>query len=198
MLAIILVSVALSTAQLDRIYKIFHDVHVNHEESCKSCLNLTTQSDALPLEIFQVLDLPLSVQGASLTKSGRGYLLQLSLGNSSDLKIIGLRYSLVSIDSRNQFQIRVNRTEGFSLPAYGTKTLTFKTPIRLGQKDDERLLLMIEQVISRESIWEVVKAKEAFEKYAQGDYSVVPSVMRVSNQVDSPPVVPGPIYFRRN
>jgi hypothetical protein len=160
--------------------------------------NVSPQTGDLSIEVFQVFDLPLNVHQASLTKTERGQFLQLSLGNSSDVKIIGLRYSLVSIDLRNEVQIRVNRTEGLSLPAYGTKTLTFKTPIRLKPKDDERLLLMIEQVIARESIWEVVKAKDALESYARGDYSVVPSVMRVSNQVDSPPVVPGPIYFRRN
>lgn len=199
MLAIILVSVALSTAHLDRIYKMFHDVHVNHGESCKSCLNMTLQSDAPTIEVFQVLDLPLSIHQASLTKSERGgHFLQLSLSNSSDLKILGLRYSLASIDARNEVQIRVNRTEGFSLPAYDMKTLTFKTPIRLKQKDGERFLLMIEQVISRESIWEVVKAKDALEAYARGDFSLVPSVLRVANQVDSPPAAPGPIYFRKN
>ncbi|HKG60347.1 MAG TPA: hypothetical protein VKB05_11350 [Pyrinomonadaceae bacterium] len=199
MLAIILISVALSTAQsLDRIYRIFHDVNVNHEESCESCLNLASQSDVLPIEVFQVLDLPLNVHEASLTKSERGfYFLKLSLGNNSDLKILGLRYSLVSIDARNQVQIRVNRTEGFSLPAYDMKTLTFKTPIKLKQKDGERLLLMIEQVISHESIWEVVKAKDALEAYARGDYSIVPSVLRVSNQVDSPPAG-RPIRYERH
>jgi hypothetical protein len=46
---------------------------------------------------------------------------------------------------------------------------------------------MLEQVVSRESIWEVVKAKDALEAYAKGDYSVIPAVMRVSNAVDSPP-----------
>ena len=193
---LILVSVALSTAHLDRIYKIFHDVHVNHEKSCESCLNITLQSDAI--EVFQVFDLPLSIHEASLTKSERSQFLQLSLSNSSDLKIIGLRFSLVSIDARNEVQVRVNRTEGISLPAYGMKTLTFKTPIKLKLKDGERLLMMIEQVISRESIWEVVKAKDAIEAYARGDFSVVPSVMRVTNQVDSPPVERSPIYFRKN
>jgi len=193
---LILVSVALSTAQLDRIYKMFQDLHVNPETSCKSCLNMTAQLDAI--EVFQVLDLPLSIHEASLTKSERGQFLQLSLSNSSDLKILGLRYSIVSVDAQGQVQIRVNRTEGFSLPAYGMKTLAFKTPIKLKQKDGERFVLMIEQVISRESIWEVVKAKDALESYARGDYSVVPTVLRIPNQVDSPPVVPGPIYFRRN
>src|SRR5215208_6678245 len=87
------------------------------------------QTSDRPVEIFQVLDLPLSVHEASLTKRERGfYFLKLSVANSSELKIIGLRYSLASIDSRNQLQPVVNRTEGFSVPAYGMKTLTFKTP----------------------------------------------------------------------
>ena len=149
--------------------------------------NFSPQTGDLPIEVFQVLDLPLSIHEASLTKTARGQFLRLSLGNSSDLKIIGLRYSIVSIDDRNQVQPRVNRTEGFSVPAYEMKTLTFKTPIRLKPKDGERFLIMIEQVISRESIWEVVKAKDALEAYALGDYSTVPTVLRVPNQVDSPP-----------
>ena len=186
---LILVSVALSTTQsLDRIYKIFQDVPVNLEKSCESCLTLAPQTGELPVEVLQVLDLPLNVHTASLTKSERGfYFLKLSVANSSELKMIGLRYSLALIDSRNQLQPLVNRTEGFSIPAYGTKTLTFKSPIKLKQKDGERLLLMIEQVVSRESIWEVVKAKDALEAYARGDYSVTPTVLRVANQVDAPP-----------
>ena len=178
---LILAGFVLSTAPLDRIDKIFPD------SSCKSCLNNAPQTGDLTVYVLQVLDLPLNVHEAALTKTERGYFLKLSLGNSSDLKIIGLRYSLVSIDARNQVQIRVNRTEGFAVPAYGTKTLTFKTPIRLKQRDGEQFVLMIEQVVSRESIWEVVKAKEALEAYARGDYSVVPTVLRVPNQVDSPP-----------
>jgi hypothetical protein len=158
--------------------------------------NLSPQTGDVPIEVFQVLDLPLSIHEASLTKIGRGNFLRLALGNSSDVKIIGLRYSLVSIDARNQVEIRVNRTEGFSVPAYGMKTLTFKTPIKLKQKDGERFLLMIEQVVSRESIWEVVKAKDTLEAYASGDYSVVPTVLRVPNQVDAPPIG-RPIRFER-
>ncbi len=150
--------------------------------------NLFPQTGDVTIDVFQVLDLPLNVHEAAFTKSDRGgYFLRLALGNSSDLQIIGLRYSIVSIDAQNRVQPCVNRTEGFSVPAYGTKTLTFKTPIRLRPKDGERYLLMIEQVISRESIWEVVKAKDALEAYARGDYSVVPSVLRVPNQVDAPP-----------
>ena len=196
---LILISVALSTAQpLDRIYTISQESLASPAKFCKSCLTLSPQTGDRPIEIIQVLDLPVNVHEASLTKNERGfYFLKLSLANSSELKMIGLRYSLALIDSRNQLQPLVNRTEGFSVPAYGMKTLTFKTPIKFKQKDGERLLLMLEQVISRESIWEVVKAKDALEAYARGDYSVVPSVLRVANQVDAPPGTRGPIYFRR-
>ena len=144
------------------------------------------QKSDLPVEVFQVLELPLNVHEASLVKSDKGYLLKLYVANSSELKIIGLRYSLVTINVENKAQIRVNRTEGFSIPAYASKSLTFKSPIKFKSKDGERLVLMLEQVVSRESIWEVVKAKEAIEAYARGDYSIMPAVMRVSNQVDAP------------
>ena len=151
------------------------------------------QTYDLSVEVFQVLDLPLSVHEALLVKAEKGYLLKLALANSSELKIIGLRYSLMSIDSENQVRLRVNRTEGFSILPYKTKSLTFKTPIRF-KANGERLVLMIEQVISRESIWEVVKAKDALDAYARGDYSVIPVVLRVANQVDAPPFLDRPRY----
>ena len=153
-------------------------------------VNPLQDSKALTIEILQVLDLPLNVHEASLTKAKKGYLLKLSLSNSSDSRMIGLRYSLVAIDVKNRAQPLVNRTEGISIPAYDKKSLTFETPIRFRAKDDPRLVLMLEQVISRESIWEVVKAKDALDSYARGDYSVIPTVLRVANQVDAPPVTP--------
>jgi hypothetical protein len=156
------------------------------------------QTNDVSIEVFQVIELPLNVHEASLTKSKSGYLLKLKLGNSSELSMIGLRYTLAAIDNKNQAQPVVNRTEGLSIAAYATKTLTLKTPIKVKLKDGNRLVLMVEQVISRESIWEVVKAKEALEAYAKGDYSVVPVVLRVANQVDSPPAGRPPVIYRRN
>lgn len=157
----------------------------------------TTNPPDLSVEVFQVLELPLNVHAALMVKSEKGgYLLKLSLANSSELKMIGLRYSLVSIDSENKVRFRVNRTEGFSILPYKTKSLTFKTPIKF-KTNGERLVLMLEQVISRESIWEVVKAKEAFDAYARGDYSVMPVVLKVANQVDAPTITNRPRYRQR-
>jgi hypothetical protein len=155
------------------------------------------QSGNLPVEIFQVLDLPVSVHEALLVKTEKGYVLKIALSNSIESKMMGLRYSLAVIDSNNTVLPVANRIEGFSLKPYGMKSFTFKTPIAFKPKGGDRLVLMLEQTISRESIWDVLKAKEAFAAYAKGDFSVVPTVLRVANAVDSPPMHPQVLPMRR-
>ena len=143
------------------------------------------QKTSLPIDVFQILDLPLAVHEASLVKADRGYYLKLKIGNSSDSELVGLRYALVRIDSKNHPTPVAYRTEGFSLAAYESDTLTFKTPLKF-KPNDERLVFMLEQVYSREMIWDVVKAKAALEAYVKSDFSVTPKVIRVANQVDAP------------
>ena len=160
-----------------------------------ACLRLCEeslfQSTDVAIEVFQVLELPINLHEASLVKQEKGgYFLKLSVANSSDSNMLGLRYSLIRIDTRNRARYVANRIEGISLPAYERKTLTFKSPLKFTLKDGERMVLMLEQVVSRESIWEVVKAKEALDSYARGDYSVMPVVLRVANQVDASPSRP--------
>ena len=157
--------------------------------------NDLAQTSVRSIEVFQVLDLPLTVHEASLVKSERGYVVKLDVGNSSEEKLVGLRYSLVTIDSKDQVQLLVNRNEGCAVAPYSSKTLTFKTALRSKPKDGERFILMVEQVISPEWIWEVVKAKDALEAYARGDFSVMPAVMRMLNQVDAPDR-PGRVIYR--
>jgi hypothetical protein len=66
------------------------------------------------------------------------------------------------------------------------KSLTFVTPIKFNPKEGNRFVLMVEQVLSAEAIWEVIKAKDTLEAYVKGDYSIQPNVMRVTNLVDAP------------
>ena len=148
------------------------------------------QSGNRPVEIFQVLDLPVSVHEALLVKTEKGYLLKIALSNSTDSTMMGLRYSLAVIDVTNTALPVANRIEGFKLAPYTRKSFTFKTPIAFKPKGGDRLVLMLEQTISRESIWDVLKSKEAFAAYAKGDFSVVPTVLRVTNAVDAPHFAP--------
>lgn len=143
----------------------------------------------LSVEVFHVLDLPLSVGEVRLTQTKGGWLLKCTLANNSGQKIIGLRYALANIDDVNASTSIANvidRAEGLTLPAYATETLTLPTPIRLKVSEETRLLFMVVQTVSHESIWEVIKAREAVERYCRGDYSVIPQVLRAANQVDAP------------
>lgn len=145
----------------------------------------TSPQEITPIEVFQVNQLPITMSNVELVKSGGSYLLRCSIGNNSDERLLGFRYSLVLVESNNAKQFTLNRSEGFSLAPYTTKRKTFRTPLSINLKDNVRFVLMVEQVVGYESIWEVVKAKDAMDAYLTGDYSKVPAVLRVPNHVDS-------------
>lgn len=143
------------------------------------------QPEQTAVEVFQVLEIPLTTSDAALVKTKNGYLLKCVLANSTEFRQLGLRYSLAVIDSMNATRAIVSRNEGFRLAPYQIKTITFKTPLRLNLKGDERFVLMVEQVVSTDYVYEVLKSKDSLAAYVGGDYTVMPRVMRVSNHVDS-------------
>ena len=151
--------------------------------------NVVEQQD-VAVDSFQVLELPLNIINVALTHPEKGNLLKCTLANNTPNQVLGLRYLLLLVDSSGKTRATISRNEGFKIPGYGSKTLTFSTPVKLKLKSGYRLALMLEQVVSEESIWEVLKARDTLEAYASGDYSVMPQVLRVSNQVDVPPGTP--------
>ena len=144
----------------------------------------------VPVEIFQVYELPVSISHVELVSSGRAFELRCAVTNNSNEKLLGFRYSLVAIDSNQGKHALANRSEAFALAPYETKQRTIRTPLNIKLKSEYRLVLMVEQIVGTYSIWEVIKPKDAFEAYLSGDYSVVPRVLRVANQVDAPNLVP--------
>jgi len=154
----------------------------------------TSVERRVPVEVFQVIELPVTITDTALVKTKDGYLLKCLLSNNSEFRALGLKYSLAVVDSMNVTTAIVTRNEGLKLAEFQTKSLTFRTPIKLKMKADERLVLMLEQVISIDYVWEVMKAKEALAVYIAGDYSIAPRVLRSLNLVDSPPPLPRVIY----
>jgi hypothetical protein len=145
-----------------------------------------TQTKEIAVEVIPVIEFPLTLHEASLVKSEKGYALKCRFSSNADVTLIGIRYSLTVIEPVTGARPLTTRIEGFEIAPYDSKTLTFPTPIRFRQTDDSRLVLMVEQVVSKESIWEVIKAKDVLEGYVKGDYSIQPHVLRVANQVDAP------------
>ena len=148
----------------------------------------------LAVEVFQVYELPITINDAVLVKTKKGHLLKCVLSNGSEFRQLGLRYSLAIVDSMNVENSVVTRNEGFKLSGYETKNVTFKTPLKLDLKGDKRLVLILEQVISTRYVWDVLKAKESLAAYTAGDYSIMPRVQRLSNQIDTPSLRPRVIY----
>ena len=141
----------------------------------------------VPIEVFQINELPVTLTETELVETRQGYLLKCVVSNNSEFRTFGLRYSLTVVDAMKGATTVVTRTEGLRLRQTQTKSATFKTPINLKIKPNQRLVLMLEQVVSTDYIWEVAKAKESLEAYIAGDYSIVPRVMRLTNQVDTRP-----------
>lgn len=159
-----------------------------------SNLQTAPEQRNIAVESFQVLELPVNITNVSLLETDKGYLLKCSLANSSDSEILGLRYLLLLVDSNNVVRSAIARSEGFKLAGYAIKNLTFRNPLKLKLKRGARLELMLEQVVGYESIWDVLKARQALEAYSSGDYSMMPQVLRSSNQVDAPLRTPRTIY----
>ena len=148
------------------------------------------RSKVIPVEIFQVYELPVVVAGVELVKTGREFELRCSITNTSDEKLLGFRFSAVVIYSDDGKYAITNRNEAFNLPPYETKPAKIRMTFSSKVKAENRVVIMFEQVVGYDSIWEVIKAKDALQAYLSGDYSVVPRVLRVANQVDAPALVP--------
>jgi succinylarginine dihydrolase len=144
-------------------------------------------TEIIPVEVFHVGQLPVAITNVELVGSAKGFQLRCSMTNNSDEKLLGFRYSIVAIDSNNAKTAVANRSEAWALRPYATKRKTFGTLLPTSVKNQVRVVLMLEQIVGAESIWEVIKAKDALDSYTSGDFSKIPTVLRVPNHVDVAP-----------
>lgn len=145
-------------------------------------------TEIIPVEVFHVGELPVAITSVELLGSDKGYQLRCSMTNNSDEKLLGFRYSIVAIDSSNAKTSIAHRGEGWELRPYTTKRKTFATLLPANIKNRVRVVLMLEQIVGARSIWEVLKAKDLLDAYTSGDFSKVPTVLRVPNHVDVAPL----------
>jgi hypothetical protein len=147
-------------------------------------------SKVIPAEIFQVPELPVVVAGVELVKTGPEFELRCSITNTSDEKLLGFRLAVVVMYSDDGKYAITNRNEALPLSPYETKPAKIRMTLSSKVKAEHRVVIMFEQVVGYDSIWDVIKPKDALEAYLSGDYSVIPRVLRVANQVDAPAVGP--------
>ena len=142
--------------------------------------------DQLTVDVMQVLELPAHLSNPILLRSEKGYRLKCQISNNSDDRILGFTYQLLVLDSANKMRMIASRTTALKLAGYATNDLTLRLPEKLKIKSGDRVVLAIDQVITRYEIWAVLNSREALEAYGRSDY-LAPEVKHVLNQVDSGP-----------
>jgi hypothetical protein len=139
-----------------------------------------------PVDIVQVVDLPINIQDAVMSETKKGYVLKCSLSNNADSRILGVDYLLLLVDSNNTARGIIDGSEELNLEPNASKRLISRKLLRFEFGDGYHLILIPQRVFSTYSFWEVVNARKVLEKYASGDYSLKPEVARVTNLVDTP------------
>lgn len=138
------------------------------------------------VEVYQPLDLPMGMSDAVITSTNERFVLKGLLSNYSEFRPLGIKYSIAVINSENVINF-VTQSEAVRLAPYQAKRVAFKISPKVILRDGERFVLMLEQVVTTDYIWDVLTAKESLAAYIASDFSVVPRVSRVRNQVDVRP-----------
>lgn len=150
----------------------------------------------VPIDVLQIDSLPLGIGNASFRKTRKGDWLKLSISNSSNEQILAVRYWVLVVDSANKVRSAFDQSESLKLDAYSGQAVSFRAPPRWQIGADDRLFLVLAQVIGRDSIWEVQQARNALQAYVKGEGFNLPKVLRMLNQVDSP-IGLSPIFLKQ-
>jgi len=148
------------------------------------------------IDVLTVDNLPLGISNASIKRTERGDWLKLSISNNSNEQILGVRYWLLVLEPNYHVRAVLDHSDGLKLDAYSAKAVSFPVPPRWKLADDDRVFMVLAQVIGRDSIWEVQQAKNALLAYVKGSNYTMPTVLHMLNQVDSP-IGPTPIFLKQ-
>jgi hypothetical protein len=139
---------------------------------------------AQTVKFFDVLDLPARIDEPKLIKTDGEFVLRCALANRSDESLVGVRLTLLLVDSRNNGRItRVTWNEATTLPAYSIKNFEFHPTIKDENKDAD-LFLGIDEALGRENVWRTVEADKLLRAYARGQHGQIPKVQKLQNKYD--------------
>jgi hypothetical protein len=144
---------------------------------------------AQPVTFFDVLDLPARIDEPKLQKNDGDYSLKCALANRSGETLVGVRLTLMLLDSTNRIT-RVTWNEATTVPAYSIKTFEFHPTLK-GETKDATVFVGIDEVTGRESLWRTVDADKLLRAYARGQHGQIPRVQKLQNKYDkeSPRVI---------
>jgi hypothetical protein len=143
------------------------------------------QAGAQEVAFFDVLDLPARVDEPKLERTDGKYVLKCALANRTGESIVGLRLTLLTVNTVGGRVSRLTWNEATSVPAYSIVSFEFHPPIKTEMKDTQ-VFLGIDEVSGRDSIWRTVDSDKMLRAYARGQHGLIPKVQRLQNTVDGP------------
>jgi len=139
-----------------------------------------------PVLFFDVLDLPARIDEPKLNQQTNQSVLSCPLANRSGEQLVGLRLTLMVVESTGKVRTRITWNEAADVPAYSIKTFEFHPIIKGELSNSATLFLGIDEVIGRETIWRTVDADKLLRAYARGQHDLIPKVQTLINKVDAP------------
>ena len=149
-----------------------------------------------PVLFFDVLDLPARIDEPKLLKKANQYVLSCAVANRSGEQLVGLRLTLMVVESSGKLRTRISWNEAAEVPAYSIKEFEFHPIVKDELNKSATLFLGIDEVIGRETVWRTVDADKLLSAYARGQHDLIPKVQTLVNKFD-PPRMAAPVSLKR-
>jgi hypothetical protein len=151
------------------------------------------QEAAREVTFFDVLDLPARIDQPKLLKQKKESVLQCALANRSGKQIVGLRLTLMVVESSGKVRSLNTWNEAAAVKAYSIRTFEFHPIIKDEINKSADLFLGVDEVIGSDTIWRTVDSDKLLRAYARGQHDLIPKVQRLVNTVDersAPRIIP--------
>jgi len=145
------------------------------------------ERSAIDLFFFDVAELPVRIDEPKLEADGKRINITCAVANRQSEELLGFRFLLLVFDASGKLRTRVSWTERSVLSGFSIKRTRLQ-PTGIGNlRAGDRLMLGIDEVIGRETIWHATGEEKALRAYVRGNHDVVPEVQTAPNKYDSPP-----------
>ena len=144
-----------------------------------------------PVLFFDVLDLPARIDEPKLLKKANQYVLSCAVANRSGEQLVGLRLTLMVVESSGKVRTRISWNEAAEVPAYSIKEFEFHPIVKDELNKSATLFLGVDEVIGHETVWRTVDADKLLRAYARGQHDLI------INKCDPPHVIAIPITQKK-
>jgi hypothetical protein len=142
--------------------------------------------EAVAVEYFEQSELPINVSDATLAKRQNHLELTGRIANLSDEAVCGVVFLLIALNEQGKITGRISWVEKLDLEIGELRSASIRLPKKLAVPRNGKLVLGLDEIFGRKSIWIASKVEQALEAFGTGATFAAPKVKRITNLVDSP------------